>query len=93
VSDAYIHFLYDIYWFICIAGKTEWDVTRFAEHVKNTRPRTCGEHSAEDVRLAKFFVNPNFGDMDEPSAILDQHGHIMVWYLPHIFAPYRFVSI
>ena len=26
--------------------------------------------------------------MDDPSTILDRHSRIMVWYLPHIFAPY-----
>jgi hypothetical protein len=86
-------FVIVLYLFIFIADQTEWDVTRFADRVKNTRPRTDWDHSAEDERLAKFFVNPNFGDMDEPATILDRHGHIMVWYLPHIFAPYRVVRI
>jgi len=73
--------------------KTEWDVTRFSDRVKNARPRANGDSSVEDTRLAKFFVNPQFGDMDEPSTILDRHGRIMVWYLPHIFAPCRVVGI
>lgn len=77
----------------CIADKTEWDITRFADRVKNTRPCTDADNSAEDARLAKFFENPNFGDMDEPCTILDRCGRIMLWYLPHIFAPYRVVCI
>ena len=89
-------------WYICnimdddcwffVADKTEWDVTRFAERVKNTRPCIDGDNFAEDARLAKFFVNPNFGDVDEPCTMLDRHGRIMVWYLPHIFVSGRVVS-
>jgi hypothetical protein len=75
--------------FICVADKTDWDVNRFAERVKNSRPGVNGDNLAEDTRLAKFFVNPEFGDMDEPCTILDRYGHIMVWYLPHIFSPHR----
>jgi hypothetical protein len=72
---------------------TEWDVTRFADRVKNTRPHADGDGSGEDKRLAKFFTCPEFGDMYEPSTILDRHGRIMVWYLPDIFAPCRVVCI
>jgi hypothetical protein len=77
----------------CAVDKTEWDVTRFAERVKNSRPRVDGDNSAEDARLAKFFVNPDFGDMDEPCTILDQYGRIIMWYLPHLFAPRWVVCI
>ena len=76
-----------------VTGETEWDVTRFSDRVKNARPRANGDSSVEDTRLAKFFVNPQFRDMDKPSTILDRHGRIMVWYLPHIFAPCRVVGI
>jgi hypothetical protein len=83
--------------FIClfgvVTGETGWDVTRFVDRVKSARPRTDGDNSSEDTRLAKFFVNPEFGDMVEPSTILDRHGRIMVWYLPNIFSPCQIVCI
>ena len=82
------------YWSVhFLTEKTEWDVTRFADRVKNVRPRADGDNSTEDTRLAKFFTNPHFGDVDEPSTILDWHGRIMVWYLPGIFPPHRVVCI
>jgi hypothetical protein len=84
-----------VWWLlIClVVDKTEWDVARFAERVKNSRARFDGDNSTEDARLAKFFVNPNFGDMDEPCTILDRYGRIITWYLPHIFALRHVVCI
>jgi hypothetical protein len=75
--------------------KTEWDVTRLADRVKNTRPNVDGitDTSVEDARLAKYFKNPQFGDLDMPAVILDCHGRIMLWYLPRILSPYRVVRM
>ena len=92
VSGGYNFFLW--YWSVYfLTEKTKWDVTRFADRVKNVHPRADGDNSTEDTRLAKFFTNPHFGDVDEPSTILDWHGRIMVWYLPGIFSPHRVVCI
>lgn len=61
-----------------------WDVVRFADRVKNTRPHPNGEPAIDDLNLQKFFVNPELGDLDEPSTVVDKFGRIMVWYLPGI---------
>ena len=62
-----------------------------ADCVKNTRPRADGDNSAEDVRLAKYFNNPEIGELNEPATVLDRHGHIMLWHLPHVTSPRRAV--
>ncbi|KIM71853.1 hypothetical protein PILCRDRAFT_16668 [Piloderma croceum F 1598] len=73
--------------------KADWDVTRLADRVKNTHPRANGETSIEDAILEKYFKNPQFGDIDIPATMLDQHGRIMVWYLPRIFSVYRMIDL
>ena len=54
--------------------KTEWDVSRFADRVKNTRPTAKIDEYLEDACLAKFFKNPQFGYFEDPATILDHHG-------------------
>jgi hypothetical protein len=66
-------------------------VERLADRVKNPRPDTEKGTSIEDDRLAQYFENPQFGEFDEPATIIDDHGHIMLWYLPLIFSCYRVV--
>ena len=75
------------------ADKTDWDVTRLADRVKNKRPCANGDTSIEDAILAQYFKSPQFGDIDMPATMLDQHGHIMVWYLPRVFAAWRMVHM
>jgi hypothetical protein len=72
--------------------KVDWDIVRFADRVKNTRPRPDGEPALEDLNLAKYFTNPELGDLDEPSTIVDKFGRIIVWYLPGIFFASLIVS-
>lgn len=72
--------------------RTEWDITRFSDWVKNLRPRSDFELAAEDQKLAKFFKNPNFGHLDEPATLLDCNGLIMAWHLPDIFQVFQVVS-
>jgi hypothetical protein len=60
---------------------------RFADRVKNTRPRPNGEPAIDDLNLEKFFTNPELGDLNEPATIVDIFGRIMVWYLPDILHP------
>lgn len=72
--------------------EVDWDVARFAERVKNTRPRPDGEPALEDVNLAKYFTTSELGDLDEPSTIVDKFGQIIVWYLPGMFFACLIVS-
>jgi hypothetical protein len=76
--------------FIVAADQTNWDVTRLADRVKNSR-RVDEDVSAEDMSLAKYFENPELGEFTLPATVLDRHGRIMVWYLPYIFSPHRVV--
>lgn len=78
----------------CVGSdKIGWDVTRLADRVKNTRPRADGKTPLEDAKLAKFFENPQLGDLVIPATILDRHGCIILWYLPYIFSPRRVVRV
>ena len=52
--------------------------------MKNTRPKANGEEADEDIKLGKYFTNPELGYIDEPATVVDLHGNIMVWYLPDI---------
>ena len=72
--------------------KVDWDIARFSDRVKNTRPRPDGEPALEDLNLAKYFTNPELGDLDEPSTIVDKFGRIIVWYLLGIFFACLIVS-
>jgi hypothetical protein len=67
--------------------ETGWDATRFAAHIKNYRPTASHGDDDESTRLAKFFHNPNLGNMEDPAVVIDLQGRILVWYLPHIFHP------
>jgi hypothetical protein len=71
--------------------KTSWDLTRFADQVKNTVARTEGEESQADSRLPVYFQEANFGDITEPATVLDQYGRIMTWVLPGVLHPKRLV--
>lgn len=70
--------------------KTNWDVERFADRVKNAR--VTGNPASEDVRVAKFFDIPNFGAISDPATFVDRHGRIMAWYLPGLLSPNLVVS-
>ena len=58
--------------------------------MKNSR-KVDGDVSIEDASLAKYFNNPELGDLELPAVILDRFGCIMVWYLPSIFSANRVV--
>lgn len=77
--------------FIFQTDKTEWDVTRMADRVKNTRPRPDGDMSIEDAKLARYFDNPMIGEIEEPATVLDRHNRIVLWYLPCLFSLRRIV--
>lgn len=61
--------------------------------MKNTRLKEDGQDADEDVRLAKFYRNPELEYIDEPATVVDTHGHIAVWYLPDILDPKHQVKI
>ena len=71
--------------------QTEWDVTRFSEHAKLTKPTANGEEAEADQKLNVFFKQPNFGELIEPTTILDRHGRVMVWALPGVLHANRLV--
>jgi hypothetical protein len=71
--------------------QTEWDVTRFADKVKNTQVHEDQEAEA-DLRLPIYFRQANFGKLTTPTTILDIHGKVMVWALPGVLHPRRLVK-
>jgi hypothetical protein len=72
--------------------KTEWDVSRFANRVKNSRVDASGKVSAADAKLNEYFKESSFGSLTEPTIILDMHNRIMVWALPGLLHLKRIVS-
>jgi hypothetical protein len=72
--------------------KTEWDVMRFADRVKNSRVTMDGERSKGDLSLPSYFPQACFGELEDPATILDAHGRIIVWHLPDILHVNRIVS-
>jgi len=58
-----------------------------------SRVKPDGAPATADVNLRKYFVCPEFGHIDLPATILDLHGKIMVWHLPHIITRTRNVFI
>jgi hypothetical protein len=70
---------------------TDWDITCFADKVKNPKVAEDGAESKTDLSLHKYFEQMNFGDLTEPTTILDMHGRIMVWALPGMLHPNRLV--
>jgi hypothetical protein len=73
-------------------GFTKWDLSRFAEVVKGSKFE--GDASSnEDINLARFFHEPKFGDLTEPTTILDREGKVMAWALPGVLHPNRLVRL
>ena len=71
--------------------RTEWDVTRYAEHTKIVKVNPDGD-IPESVKMAKYFTQAQFGNIELPATILDLHGHILAWHLPDILSKKRVVS-
>ena len=51
--------------------------------------RPCEEFKSKrrwfvDSKLHEYFVQASFGELHEPTTILDIHGRIMAWFLPDI---------
>jgi hypothetical protein len=70
--------------------QTKWDVTRFADKVKNTKVDPVKE-ALEDLALPMYFPQAEFGKLTNPATILDLHGKVMVWALPGVLHPKRIV--
>lgn len=64
----------------------------FADRVKNTVVGEDGIESKADERLSVYFEQANFGDLEDPATILDQHGRVLVWGLQGVLHPNRLVS-
>jgi hypothetical protein len=75
----------------CDVVQTEWDVTRFADSVKNTKVDGDKEAKA-DLRLPLYFRQAEFGKLTTPATILDMHGRVMVWALPGVLNSKRLVN-
>jgi hypothetical protein len=78
---------------ICNAEFISWDVTRFSDRAKATRVKESGLEAAGDQSLPSYFHPADFGELIEPTIILDQHGNVMVWALPGVLHPNRLVRL
>jgi hypothetical protein len=63
--------------------QVEWDAEEFSLRAKATVEKN-GWISPSNESLINFFPDVCFGHIAEPAIIIDRHGRIIVWYLPHI---------
>ncbi|OAX34287.1 hypothetical protein K503DRAFT_785883 [Rhizopogon vinicolor AM-OR11-026] len=66
---------------ICKTGYVAWDVEWYADMAKN------GRESKQHEKLRKYFLVSPLGKISVPTTIVDNHGKILVWYLPDIMSP------
>ncbi|KAF7984919.1 hypothetical protein HWV62_9819, partial [Athelia sp. TMB] len=69
-----------------------FDIERLADRVKNTRVKDGDNDDDSLDPLGKFFTPTGLGVIDMPATVLDQHGRIILWYLPDIVAPFRIAA-
>lgn len=69
----------------------KFDIDRLSDKVKNSRVGGGEAATASNGNLAKFFPPTALGVIEYPSTVVDEHGRIIVWYLPDILAPFRVV--
>lgn len=72
----------------------KFDIDRLCDKVKNARVRNGDEdagHLSED-HLSKFFSPTKLGVIEYPATVVDEHGRVILWYLPDIVTPFRVVS-
>jgi hypothetical protein len=89
-SKCLIHLCH--YYSSCFSGRTAWDVERLADHVKNSVVHENGMESQADSSTPEYFEQADFGDITDPTTILDMHGRVIVWALPGVMHPNRLVS-
>lgn len=77
---------------LLLAVTANFDIDRLAEKVKNTRVIDGDPDDLSHDHLAKFFSLTALGAIDCPSTVVDEHGRVILWYLPDIIAPFRVVS-
>lgn len=77
---------------LLLAVTATFDIDRLAEKVRNTRVIDGDPDNMAHDHLAKFFLIKALGPIDCPSTVVDEHGRVILWYLPDIIAPFRVVS-
>lgn len=70
----------------------DFDIDRLADKVKNARIKEVDPHNLSDEHLSKFFSPTTLGVIDDPATVVDEHGRVILWFLPDIMAPFRVVS-
>jgi len=60
--------------------------------VKSSHSQPSGVPSTQHEKLRKYFPTTVLGRISEPAMIVDNHGKILVWYLPNILSGSRVVS-
>lgn len=76
-----------------MTGTANFDAERLSDRVRNTRVRCVGSQSPPlDENLIKYFANTSLGTFDMPATVVDEHGRVILWYLPDVVAPFRVAS-
>lgn len=70
-----------------------FDIDRLGEKVNNARVAEVDSDEVKDDHLKKFFSPTELGVIEHPSTVVDEHGRVILWYLPDILAPFRAVSV
>lgn len=75
---------------LSVAAK--FDIDRLAEKVKSSRVRDDETDYLSNDHLKKYFAPTALGVIEHPSTVVDEHGRVILWYLPDIIAPFRVVG-
>ncbi|KZP29567.1 hypothetical protein FIBSPDRAFT_946826 [Athelia psychrophila] len=66
-----------------------FNIDRLTEKVRNTCAIDGDPDNMPHDHPAKFFLIKALGPIDCPSTVVDEHGRVILWYLPDIIAPFR----
>jgi hypothetical protein len=75
-----------------LPDRTEWDVERYADKVKNTKVTRDGGAKC-NVNLRGYFPPTICGEVTKPSTVLDCFDRIILWNLPGIICSGRVVRV
>lgn len=69
-----------------------WDVERFVDKLRTMTVTSEEAFEKEMTRLSGYFKKQNLGERKDPCSLVDRHGRVLVWHLPHIFSRDRLVT-
>src|SRR5882724_11978774 len=66
--------------------RVSFDVDCYSEHIRNSQVKHNDQVTKELECLSKFYKPENGRWHNEPMAVVDCHGWILLWYLPEVLS-------